>query len=136
MNHQNRSILGVLRLKRLREVFLVTMGLVLGVHARWLGNYGFAVESRGHVVLVDQPREDDGDDRGLTPVELLASSLATCIGFYVALFLKRRKISLDNMEMDAQWKIAENPHRVGEISVSLHLSRELGEREQAGLRKY
>ncbi|MDX3458608.1 hypothetical protein PV396_42935 [Streptomyces sp. ME02-8801-2C] len=42
----------------------------------------FAVEVRGHRLLVDQPADAGGTDTAPTPTELFAASLATCVAFY------------------------------------------------------
>lgn len=52
----------------------------LVVHS--LGGDRHRVTVRGHDVVVDQPREDGGEDSGPTPVELFVASLAACVGHY------------------------------------------------------
>ena len=38
----------------------------------------FAIHSRSHSILCDQPAENGGEDSGMTPPELLLASLGSC----------------------------------------------------------
>jgi uncharacterized OsmC-like protein len=44
----------------------------------------FEASARGHRVVCDQPPDNGGSDRGMTPPEYLLVSLGTCAGFYAA----------------------------------------------------
>lgn len=45
------------------------------------GGDAYRLAIRGHTVLVDQPTDAGGDDRGPTPTELLVAALAGCVAF-------------------------------------------------------
>ena len=49
----------------------------------------YAIVTRGHTVLVDQPVEAGGADTAATPTELFVGSLASCVAFYAGRFLQR-----------------------------------------------
>ena len=49
----------------------------------------YAIVTRGHTVLVDQPAEAGGADTAATPTELFVGSLASCVAFYAGRFLQR-----------------------------------------------
>jgi putative redox protein len=93
----------------------------------------FEAELRGHKLIVDQPKEDGGTNAGMTPVELFVASLASCVGYYATVFCQRRKISPEGMRVGADWKMAEEPHRIGAIEIKITLPAKLGEKEKAGL---
>ncbi len=88
-----------------------------------LGGWRFTAKCRGHQVITDQPLEEDGKDTGMTPVELFVSSIGCCIGVYAKIFCDRHKISSEGMKIFLEWKIAENPSRVGELEVRIHLKK-------------
>jgi len=48
----------------------------------------FAIQARSHTVLCDQPIENEGDDAGMTPPELMLASLGSCAAFYAVQYLK------------------------------------------------
>ena len=48
----------------------------------------------------------------MSPPEVFAASLATCVGVYVLNFAKRHDIRVEGMKISADWQIAEDPRRV------------------------
>ena len=44
----------------------------------------FVIKARSHTVVCDQPKENSGQDEGMTPPELLLASLGACAGYYAA----------------------------------------------------
>lgn len=83
------------------------------------------IVSGRHRVVTDQPVEDGGQDAGLSPVELFVGSLAGCVGYFVGRFCERHHIPHEDLRVQAEWGMAENPHRVGQITLSIHLSHPL-----------
>jgi len=82
-----------------------------------LSGDAFAVECRGHTVVVDQPLAG-GIDNGLTPVELFVSSLPACVAFYGRRLLARHGLR-DTLTVDAKWSMADNPARVSSVEVTV-----------------
>src|SRR5450759_146811 len=52
------------------------------------GDDKFDINIRGHVVRVDQPVKDGGEDTAPTPTELFIASLASCVAFYARACLR------------------------------------------------
>ena len=74
-----------------------------------------------HRIVTDQPVEDGGQDAGLSPVELFVGSIASCVGYFVGRFCARHGIPADGLSVEAEWAMAENPHRVGRVGLDIHL---------------
>ena len=89
------------------------------------GRWQFSVRCRGHQIVSDQPVEEDGEDVGITPVELFISSLGCCIGVYAKTFCDRHKIPSDGMKIDMEWEMAEDPRRIGGVSAKICLMKEV-----------
>jgi uncharacterized OsmC-like protein len=87
----------------------------------WVDGVRQVVEIRNHRLVLDQPLEDGGQDRGVTPVELFVASLAGCIGYFAVRFCRRHAIPTDGLRITAEWDYAEQPHRVGAITVHADL---------------
>ena len=81
----------------------------------------FDIVAGSHTVITDQPVEDGGADAGMSPVELFIGSLAACVGYFVGRYCARHKIPRDGLRVVADWTTAEQPHRVGDITLSIHL---------------
>ena len=91
------------------------------VTVAYAGGDSFEIAIRGHRVIVDQPSETGGDDRGPTPTELFVASLVSCMGFFAQRFLRRNGVDPDGLELVARIATAERPHRVGSIGIELVL---------------
>ena len=89
------------------------------------GGTRFDIASAHHRIVTDQPVEDGGADAGMSPVELFVGSLASCVGYFVGRFCARHNISQDGLRVDAEWSMAEGPHRVGEIALAIRLPHRL-----------
>lgn len=74
-----------------------------------------------HRVITDQPVEDGGQEAGMSPVELFVGSLAGCVGYFVGQFCGRHGIPREGLSVEAEWAMAEGPHRVGRIDIGIHL---------------
>ena len=57
----------------------------------------------------------------MSPVELFVGSVASCVGYFVGQFCARHDISREGLKVDAEWTIAEAPHRVGQIQLAIRL---------------
>lgn len=53
--------------------------------------------------------------------ELLLASLGSCIGSVLVYFGERHEIALDGMEVTLDWHLAEHPHRIGRINITVAL---------------
>ncbi|TAK09258.1 MAG: OsmC family peroxiredoxin [Candidatus Manganitrophaceae bacterium] len=87
----------------------------------WTAGVQMAVEVRGHRLIVDQPKEDGGDDQGITPVEMFVASLGACIGYFAVRFCQRRNLPTAGLAVKVAWDYAEQPHRVGSLTVQVSL---------------
>jgi len=57
------------------------------------------VETRGHVIAVDEPVEDGGTNAGVMPTELLAASIASCFCLALAFAAGKRGRELPGLEV-------------------------------------
>ncbi len=62
--------------------------------------------------------------------ELLMASLGSCIGSVLVVFSERHEIRLEGMSIELDWKIAEHPHRIGEIEVVVKIPHSLTEDQE------
>lgn len=87
---------------------------------RSLGEDRYAVDLRGHELVVDQPVTLGGTDVGPTPTELFIAGLASCIAFYAGRYLARHHVDREGMQVDVSWQLAEGrPARVGTVTITI-----------------
>ena len=89
------------------------------IEVSYLGRDRLRIEARGHELFTDQPVEDGREDTASTPTEIFVASLGACIGFYAERFLRRHGLSTDGLNVACDYRWAQNPHRVGEIDVTV-----------------
>ena len=58
-------------------------------------------------------------------MELFIGSVASCVAYFVGQFCTRYHIPQDGLAVRADWEMAERPHRVGRIDITIHLSHHL-----------
>jgi putative redox protein len=89
------------------------------VSIRYRGNVRFEAVARGHRVVSDQPAVNGGADGGMTPPELLLSSLGTCAGYYAAEYLRARSLSADGLEIHVSAGKALQPARLAQFRIEV-----------------
>ena len=101
---------------------------------RYLGGHAFEASSRGHVILSDQPFDNDGFDSGMTPPEIFLASLGTCAGYYVSEYLRIR--GLPDSALEIQVSGAKGEHSARFVSLKIEVSAPyLNERLQRGIQR-
>jgi len=84
------------------------------------GGAKFTAECRGHRVTIDQPSDNGGDDAGMTPPELMATSLASCIGFYVARYCQQAHLDATGLQVACDWSVGGDPRHMEAFTVLVH----------------
>ncbi|MBI3594118.1 MAG: OsmC family protein [Nitrospirae bacterium] len=82
------------------------------------------IRYRNHSVIVDQPLDAGGKNRGMTPVELFVGSLGACIGYYAVRFCLRHQLKTEGLQVSIGWAFEETPHRIGSITVQVSLPKD------------
>jgi uncharacterized OsmC-like protein len=93
----------------------------------------FEIEVRQHVLEVDQPVADGGEDTAPTPSELFVASLASCVAFYARRFLARHDLPTDGLSVTADFSLETRPARVGEIDLHVRVPDGVPDERRAAL---
>ena len=93
----------------------------------------FAIQSRSHTILCDQPLENGGEDSGMTPPELLLASLGSCAAFYAVQYLKTRNLTESGVEVSVTAEKLKSPARVGNFQIHVACPVSLTEEQTEGL---
>lgn len=62
-------------------------------------------EARGHKVIIDEPENLGGTDKGMNPVELLLSALGACQSIVARTYAKKFEINLQNFWVELEGDI-------------------------------
>ena len=90
-----------------------------------------------HDLLFDQPAPvPGGEDRGPSPLDVLAASVAACAHYYAAAFLQGRGLPTERLvvEVESEKDRAPAP-RIGRLSMKVRLPQGLSERQLAGIER-
>jgi len=87
----------------------------------WDGGVRFTADVRGHKVAVDQPQRGGGEDSAPMPLELLPTSLGTCVALYVQQFLVTRGLDATGLTVEVGSIGAPNPNRIGRFEVGVKI---------------
>lgn len=79
----------------------------------------FEAETRGHRIEIDQPITGGGQDRGMTPPELLLASLGSCAAYYAVEYLKARNLPVQGVEVKIHAEKAAGPARLSSFLIEV-----------------
>ena len=84
------------------------------------GGESYAIITRGHALLSDQPADAGGGDAAATPTELLVASLASCVAYYAGRYLDRHGLDRNRLQVVAEFTMAaDRPARVGAVRLRI-----------------
>ena len=98
-----------------------------------LDHVKFAIQSRSHTIVCDQPAENGGEDSGMTPPELLLASLGSCAAFYAVQYLKTRNLAQSGVEVSITAEKLKQPARLGTFHIHVVSPVSLTEEQTEGL---
>jgi uncharacterized OsmC-like protein len=102
-----------------------------------IGKVGSRVDVGGHELVFDQPKTvPGGDDRGPSPLDVMAASVAACAHYFAAAYLHGRGLSPAGLKVE----VAAEKHRVpvsriGQLAITVQLPGELDGRHLAGIER-
>lgn len=102
------------------------------VKIKYLEGQKFIAESRGHKIIIDQPKDKGGSDDGLSPLEVFLAAVGSCAGFYAKMYCQNAGIDAGNLEVNVSSSLtADKPIRFQDIEVKLYLGKDIAERKSA-----
>ena len=84
-----------------------------------LENVKFAITSRHHTIICDQPASNNGTDEGMTPPELMLASLGSCAAYYAAEYLRTRDLAQTGVEVTVNAEKLLKPARLGNFDIHI-----------------
>ena len=82
--------------------------------------YKGVASTRGFEWIVDEPKNLGGTDKGPTPMELLCSSIASCIGITLQMYAARKKWILGEILVEVY--TTENEHKQTQFHKKMEFS--------------
>ena len=93
----------------------------------------FAIHSRSHSIICDQPAENGGTDSGMTPPEFLLASLGSCAAFYAVQYLRTRNLDDRGVEVSVTAEKLKQPARIGNFRIRVSCPVALTDEQEQGV---
>jgi uncharacterized OsmC-like protein len=102
-----------------------------------IGKVGSRTSIGGHELTFDQPAPvPGGQDRGPSPLDVMAVSVAACAHYYAAAYLHGRGLSPEGLAVDVTTEKERLPApRIGRVEMKVRLPAGLTERHIAGIER-
>ena len=102
-----------------------------------IGRVGSRAQVGNHEVLFDQPGTvPGGEDRGPSPLDLMAVSVAACAHYFAAAYLHGRGLPTEGLTVEVESEKARVPvSRLGRLSMKVRPPVGLDERQIAGIER-
>jgi len=71
-------------------------------------SYTTQLQARQHQWIGDEPTDLGGDDKGMTPSEMLCGALATCTAITLRMYASRKKWPLEGLDVNVEHTGAKN----------------------------
>lgn len=106
------------------------------VKINYEGQLQFKAKARNHYIIGDQPEENGGEDKGMTPPEWLLASLGSCIGLYAVKYLQNRNIDSSGLSITVNADKSIRPvARLDNFQVDVSLPCSLETKHKLGLQQ-
>jgi uncharacterized OsmC-like protein len=100
-----------------------------------IGRVGSRVRLGAHELVFDQPRTvPGGEDRGPSPLDVMAASVAACAHYFAAAYLHGRGLLTDGLAVEVETVKERVPiSRIGKLAMRVKLPTGLSEKQVAGI---
>ena len=101
------------------------------------GQVASRVRLGDHQLTFDQPSSvPGGEDRGPSPLDLMAVSVAACAHYFAAAFLHARGLPTEALSVEVEFEKERVPvSRIGHLALKVHLPAGLSDRQLAGVER-
>ena len=104
------------------------------VTVKHISGLKFEAETRGHVIIGDQPESNGGENAGMHPQEWLLAAMGHCVAFYVHSYCRARDLDTHGIRVEATaHKSKEKPLHMEGFKVDIHIPHRFEERHCKGL---
>jgi uncharacterized OsmC-like protein len=102
-----------------------------------IGNVGSRARLDEHELIFDQPHSvAGGEDRGPSPLDVLAASVAACAHYFAAAYLHGRGLPVDQLTVEVTTEKQRVPMpRIGRLTMQVKLPAGLSDRQIAGIER-
>lgn len=105
------------------------------ITGRYLGSKKLELthQQSGSTLVTEAPRDNGGDGMSFSPTDLVAAAFGSCVLTTIAIVAERSGLSVEGMHMRVEKHMQQEPRRIGNIPLTVHLPQTLGDAERRKL---
>jgi hypothetical protein len=92
-------------------------------------------EPSGSVLITEAPKDNGGEGKSFSPTDLVGAAYGSCVMTTIAIVADRLGISVDGMKMRVSKVMQQDPRRIGELPLTVHLPKALSETDRQKLER-
>lgn len=85
------------------------------------GGMEFEAESQGHKISIDLPKDKGGQDAGMTPPQVLASAMGSCVGVYVVWYCRQAGLETKDCSINVEWQLSSDKKMISAFEIEVLL---------------
>lgn len=96
----------------------------------WISGYRSVVDNlRGHSVVMDLPRDQNGEDTGATALEFAVMALAGCVTTIFKIVAEKRKLDLKAMKIELEAEKPEGAKTITKVKGNVEVTTDASQSE-------
>ncbi len=95
-------------------------------------NYATTITTSGNTIISDEPLKSGGQDKGFSPMELLASALGSCTCITLKMYANHKKYALTNVEVVVDFN-RDSEANFSDVTRKIKLSGDLSDEQRQRL---
>ena len=109
----------------------------VGITGRYIGSKKIELrhEPSGSILVTEAPVDNGGEGQSFSPTDLVAAAFGSCVLTTIAIVADRSGINVDGMHMQVDKHMQQEPRRIGDMPLMIHLPAQLLEDQRAKLER-
>ncbi len=109
----------------------------VGIAGRYIGQKKCEMvhEPSGSLLITEAPKDNGGEGKSFSPTDLVAAAYGSCVVTTIAIVAERGGIDITGMHWRIEKHMQQEPRRIGDLPLEVHLPARLSDDERAKLER-
>ena len=82
------------------------------------------------ITLTDAPKDNNGEGKFLSPTDMVATSLGSCMMTIIGIYCLKNNIQINNLSCEVSKTMSSKPRKIESIAINMDLSTSLSESDK------
>lgn len=92
-------------------------------------------EPSGSILVTEAPKDNGGEGKSFSPTDLMGAAYGSCVMTTIAIVAERLGLNVDGMHMRVSKVMQQEPRRIGELPLTVHMPKALAETDRQKLER-